>query len=328
MKLKIILPIIALIGTFAGAADPQNQDALWERADRESQWPISNLKIPGLEGETRVVRTHTGAIKIDSLADVYVSEGQVKSREFRRYRDLNQYLEQCKRQAPIFGAIRNLGNRFDLKFKVIGGNHEAMDTKFLPPDHFEVKLEVAEDGISRFDRKFDLASYQQKIYAQVQEQLSEIPSTGEISLTFKGYDDVVCDLISGKAKVSVQVWYHYTLAKLRRETRVTAMEAARIYDETRQKFQVAKSAYNNLILGSIALGSALERVQVKFENLNDWEKLRLHGLLFDKENGELRRLDHPEIAIVASRMDRLSDGYTYSMPIFRVQVASPFGSEQ
>ncbi len=83
-------------------------------------------------------------------------------REFRRYRDLDQYLEQCKRQAPIFGAIRNVGNRFELKFKVIGGAMESTDTRFLQPDHFKVKFDVAADGISRYDRKFDSAVYRGK----------------------------------------------------------------------------------------------------------------------------------------------------------------------
>lgn len=332
MNLNTFLSLIILFGgTLAGAQTKttiQDQDALWERADRESQWPTTLLTLPGLQGETRAVRTDSGALKLETLADRYISEGKVKSREFYRYRGREQYLEQCKKQAPIFASIRDLNNRYELKFKVIGETIDSLETRFKAPDHFEVKFSLESDAVTRADRDFDSAAFQRKLSGQVQEQLGEIASSGEITLNLKGYDDVVCDLISGKAKINVQIWYHFTLARLRHETRLSVSEVNRIYDGIRQSFKTAKSARTNLILGSVALGSSLERQPLQSEALNDWEKVRLHGLLFELESGDLRNLNANDLGKAAARMDRLSDGVTYGMPVFDVQVVSPFGGSQ
>lgn len=332
MKLKSLITLgLILGGTLAGAqsqSQSQDPDALWARADRESQWETTLLTIPGLQGETRAVRTDTGALKLETLADRYLSEGKLKSREFYRYRSREQYLEQCKKQAPVFASLRDLGNRYELKFKVLGESIDSLQTRFTAPDHFEVKFAVESDGVSRVDRDFSVNDFQRKLASQISDQLADVPRTGEITLNLKGYDDVVCDLVAGKAKVSVQIWYHYSLARLRHETRLTAAEATRIFESARQSFTATKNPRSNLILGSVALGVALERNPVQTEPLNDWEKVRLHSLLFELESGELRKLTASDLTKAAARLDRLSDGMTYGMPVFDVQVASPFGGLQ
>jgi hypothetical protein len=196
-------------------------------------------------------------------------------------------------------------------------------TTFAPLDYFRVLvIPTSEAMIARTGLEID--RLQNDIISQLMAQKTTALAQGEVILDLTGLNDLVCDLVAGNVKMQIQIPLHFTAAKLQHETRLTGEDAQKIYADVSARFKNQASAQDNLILGSILLGAAVQRDSNLKPEFRDDELVRLQSLLFVPGGFTLQTLDANALQVTAQLMDRLNDGYTSSMPVYETKVRSPF----
>lgn len=344
MRLKVfLLGVLPLLSTLAFSASAPDQDELWRRIDEEQSWRAARLEVPGLTGEITAYITGEGRVKLENIGDQVLADADLASSQFSQYKDQAQYLSECENTVNMFPEYRDLKNPYLLSMKVFTTSVDGLDyvartedgatrgvsrldTRFLQPDYFKVKVDSVPGALMIRAHDMTVARLEAELSAQMQAQLATAVKSGEAHFDLTGLDDVVCDLVAGRLKLKVQVYYHYSRPKLYRQTRLSAPQVADVYDFIKARFQARQSARANLVIGAAQLERALERSVRLNPEITDDEIVRLHGLLFEDERNELRALNPPELSAVAARMDRLRTGDTYTMPVFEARVRSPFAT--
>jgi len=339
----LITGMITALGWLAPASGSAEdaQNALWNELQEQENWTLADLIVPGLQGSIKAFVTGSGEARFESIGEQVGSRAVIDSKEFKRYKNQASYLKECDANSSSYPAWRNLKKKYQMNMKILAtqgamfnwtarlpsGESVSVnlpDSTFKPIDYFKLRFIAQPNAVFYKSGDLTLNQVEQMLTSQFRAQAQEASENGEIRFDFTSLDDVVCDLVAGRAQIKIQIHVFYPRAKITRETRLTAIDVSKINDFIRQNQMSKSTPRDNLILSSMYLGMSLTRELDPKLKLTDYEMIRLHGQMIDGATGQVKNLANNDFAVVAAKMDRLKKEGSYSMPVYESLVQSPF----
>lgn len=317
----VLSPAFLLVGALAVAngASPLSEMELGNIVETEASWTKTILQPVGYEGSIESYVTDKGRVRIAAVPS-----------EFRGYAEMdilgedkvnaNLISEICRLHRSSFEVAKE--RRIDRYFLRLNVNPFGTDVQLASQGLWgveQVRLEnpvavnwlrpellLSPDSISSSETGINVNEFNGFVDRQIKNQWAKISRTGQLELDLTGWDDVACDLVSGKAVLQTNFLPSHEYATIQRRQVITSKDFGVLYDEVRRLWKARGNVIENHIVGSAILGAAmanqLKRSPIDFQLENF---VRLHFAMFQVANGQLKQLQNDEFEKAASALDVL-----------------------
>ncbi|HMN69353.1 MAG TPA: hypothetical protein PKC28_12500 [Bdellovibrionales bacterium] len=333
MKSPIVISLM-LVAHSVWATSPAD---LEKQAGQEAKWKSAAVELPQAKGTTNFLLTTAGKYRLESMGAGYLVDLKVSADEypFDEVREASDLPKVCKDLKAGMEYEIEKGRDFEFSMLVNPLSREILSKGISDGGLFSTATPI-ENTVKSVNLVSDLqyidgavsplttSQRLQTLRAHLNQMIvggAKIGGDGVLRWTWKGVDDLVCDIASGKIALRVQLTTQFDAARLTR-VQVLSSDSIQRLGRLVSGVSVPEGGGQSAVMGRVAnLGVALnQELGGTYDKFMRVKFAKFLPLIVDLATGELKPTAQVHAEKIARQLDDLEQRLDINQSLIQSQM--------